>query len=195
MKKAFKYLLVLILIVVIVISSIFFLYKDTVISNLTEKEDVVRKDWTELFDKTGKRIQLLKDKNFYGDVNFTELNKAIELNAKNRTTYENENSLLFLKLEFDVNKAFVDLQNENKFIESKNLDNLISNGYEINMIVNRYNQNVKDYNKYLSTFPNFIFAKGHNFKRKIFFNLKYGKVDEDPIIKSREIPEWAKDTL
>ena len=46
-------------------------------------------------------------------------------------------------------------------------------------------------NEYISIFPNFIIAKRNGFKKKKYFSIRYGINNEDPIVKSKELPEWA----
>lgn len=67
----------------------------------------------------------------------------------------------------------------------------------MNAIIDEYNDRTLDYNKYISIFPNFVFAKKNGFIKKKYFTIKYGIENEDPILKSKELPEWAKgiDTL
>jgi hypothetical protein len=47
------------------------------------------------------------------------------------------------------------------------------------------------YNKYISIFPHFVIAKRYGYKKKKHFTIKYGVNNDDPIIKSKELPEWA----
>ena len=52
-------------------------------------------------------------------------------------------------------------------------------------------------NKVLIDNKNLLIAKKNGFTRKKFFSVRYGVENNDPIIKSKELPEWAKykDTL
>ena len=62
----------------------------------------------------------------------------------------------------------------------------------LNILAGNYNSVVRDFNLYYSMFPNFFFAKEKHLKREKYFEIEYGKENEDPIVKSKEIPEWAK---
>ena len=63
-------------------------------------------------------------------------------------------------LEYATNKAYLTL--EKCFVEKSSnktqIDSLNSNAEQLNKLVDEYNANVKDFNKYYSTFPNFIFG-------------------------------------
>jgi outer membrane receptor protein involved in Fe transport len=63
---------------------------------------------------------------------------------------------------------------------------------ELNGLMNEYNSSVKNYNVYYTIFPHFIFAKRKGFKRDKYLTIEYGKENQDPIEKSKEVPEWAK---
>ena len=63
---------------------------------------------------------------------------------------------------------------------------------KLNNDLANYNAQTKEYNLYISTFPNFIVAKRLNFHKSKYFSIKYGGTNEDPILKSKELPEWAK---
>lgn len=62
----------------------------------------------------------------------------------------------------------------------------------LNNLVTIYNSDVREFNFYYSIFPNFFFAKKMNLKREKYFDIEYGKENEDPIVKSKKFPEWAK---
>ena len=55
-----------------------------------------------------------------------------------------------------------------------------------------YNAQTKEYNVYISDFPNFIIAKRLHYHKAKYFTIKYGGTNKDPIIKSKELPDWAK---
>ena len=83
-------------------------------------------------------------------------------------------------LEYEVNKAYLNLE---KCIEDQpdskiNLNPLKLNAEELNKIVDEYNSNVLDFNKYYSTFPNFVFGSKEGIRRKSFY-LRYGENNED----------------
>lgn len=77
----------------------------------------------------------------------------------------------------------------NKYILSKGLRPNVETSYlyeELNKIITEYNTSVKYYNVYSSTFPNSIVAKRKGMKRAVYFNLAYGKENQDPVEKSKE---------
>ncbi len=63
---------------------------------------------------------------------------------------------------------------------------------ELNNIRTEYNSYVQDFNLYYTLFPNIIFARQKGYKREEFFSIEFGVENQNPIEKSKEIPEWAQ---
>ena len=203
MKSFLKYLFIITIVIIAIIASFFYFYKSTVINNLTEKNKTVTSIWSELYENSNNRIKLLKtltidlkDK----DVAFDSLKIAVDNNYRNRGLYKDECSLNFVKQEYDLDKVylkiFIKYSTDSILKNSKEYELLKQVNYrdnKINDIIEDYNNATLDYNKYISIFPNFIFAKRNGFSKKKYFTIKFGKENEDPIVKSKKLPEWAKD--
>ena len=195
MKKALKYLLIIFVSISIIIILLTNVYRANVLNNLNNKKRIVDLEWKELYENSSNRVQMLKILvlNLKDETNeFDSLKIIIESNSKKQGSYKNECSLDFLKQEYDLNKEYLKFLNkckrDNTFITNdvyKIQKQLSDNDKKTNEIINQYNSNVVEYNQYLSIFPNFLIAKKNGFK------------NNDPIIKSKELPEWAKykDTL
>jgi hypothetical protein len=90
-----------------------------------------------------------------------------------------------LNLEYDEYKINYLLAN---FSDQKSLLGLYN---KLNNDLEKYNSETKDYNDYISMFPNFIVAKTLDYKKAKYFTIKYGAINDDPISKSKELPEWV----
>ena len=203
MRKIFKYLLIFVVVFFILFLSFFYFYKANVINNLEVKKRIVDSKWSELFENSSMRINLLitivstaKSKGIV----FDSLNIITENNFTRRHLYKYECSLDFAKQEFDLNKEYMKYSAKHKndsVLKQNEKFNLITqlkiNDEKINLIIDDYNNRALDYNKYISIFPNFFFAKKNGFTKKKYFTIKYGIENKDPILKSKELPEWAKD--
>lgn len=194
MKKKFSYIFLIILIfgglVVLFIS----IYKNSVINNLNEKQISTNTKWSQLYEASMERLYLMEK--FSLILSESDSLKFIELIAENkdkRTKYKEGNSIDFVKLEFDLNEAFLYNLNKSKNEIPEIINSINEENDKINKLVTEYNNDVKDFNRYFSTFPNFIFAKQNGISKMKYFTIKYGLKNEDPIIESKKLPEWAKD--
>lgn len=192
MKNFLKFLVIGFITIFILITSIFFIYKGTVVNNLTKKEALSNKKWSEVYETTTERIELLKNISEVQKEKSSSLHIAIINNYKVRDEYKNECALDFVKIESDVNESILDLIKSDSLISKESALKIRQYDDRINEQVKDYNELTKDYNKYISVFPNFFIAKQNNFKRKKLFTISYGERNEDPIQKSKELPEWAK---
>jgi hypothetical protein len=97
---------------------------------------------------------------------------------------KNESNLDLEYFEFKINNYLLaNFPNEKVLIKLYDkLNNDLAN----------YNAQTKEYNVYISTFPNFIVAKRLHYHKAKYFLIKYGGTNEDPILKSKELPDWAK---
>lgn len=192
--KIISYLLLFVLLIIVLFS---FLYVRSVKSNLKELETDVNTKWSEYFSFSTKRVKYInviinnQEQNLFKN---NEIHIIVESNLKNRNKYKNECALDFVKLEFDLNKNLMELLDttNKKSVEYKSLekDSIISND-KLNGLVDEYNKYVLYYNKFITRFPNFLIAKRNGYKYKKYFSIKYGEKNDDPIIKSKELPKWA----
>ena len=97
---------------------------------------------------------------------------------------KNESNLDLEYFEFKINNYLL-ANFPNKKVLIKLYDKL-------NNDLANYNAQTKEYNVYISTFPNFIIAKKLHYQKAKYFTIKYGETNEDPNLKSKELPEWAK---
>lgn len=199
MNKYIKPLYIL-LSIILLLAFIFF-YRNNVLNNLRLKNEIVDSKWSEIYANGDRRIVLLKaivsiakTKSVY----FDSLNLVIENYCKDRTLYKNEFTLDLVKREFELNKEYLKLlpkyKKESLPRQEKDLiKELYNDDIIINKTIDDYNNSTLEYNQYISTFPNFIFAKQKGFIKRKYFTIKYGLKNEDPMVKSKELPEWAKD--
>jgi hypothetical protein len=206
MKKSSKYWVIAILIFSALLIILFNLYRSGVAQGFEHKTKLLDSSWSDVVALSNKRNVLLnslasriENKNATVD----SLNRLIEKYHKHESFFRKKCSLDFVKLEFDLNRLYLDISEFYKkdTLFTKNEINILQklevNKKEANAAIDKYNQLALDYNKYLSVFPNFIFAKNYGYAKRKFFTIKYGFANEDPIIRNKELPEWAKgiDTL
>ena len=174
-----KLLQITVLIFLLGFACIFFL-KKTIADNFKLKDTEVKNSWNSFNMKLTERDSIL---NFQLLIDSDTLKYLVTKSISERAN--KDNSIEIVYTEYLLNDFIMRHLSEidNKILETdKNLNALAEN----------YNVMVKDYNVYLSTFPNFIIAKKENFKKASYFNIEYGKDNEDPIKKSKELPDWAK---
>lgn len=203
MKSFLKYLFITLAILLVSVMLFFSFYKNLVINNLTTKNEVITSIWSELYESSNDRIELLKtmaDNSKNDNTTLDSLNILLENNYKNRNLYKDECTLNFVKLEYDVNKIYLKVffkYSQDSVLKKKKeyklLEQVNYKDDKINSVIEDYNSAVLDYNRYIATFPNFLFAKRNGFNKKKYFNIKFGEENEDPVVKSKKFPEWAKD--
>ena len=169
------------IVTILVIGFIVFYYvqKDT-LNNLK----VRKKNVTSLRDKFEQKLDY-RDKLvlLFSSTNSDSLKYLID---KSKLVRKNKGNLL--EIEFNEYKLNKFMMNKCPGLEKKT----ISLYGELNEMTNEYNSSVKDYNVYFTIFPHFIFAKRKGFKTIEYLAIEYGKENQDPIEKSKELPEWAK---
>lgn len=170
------------------------IYNYYIVSNLKDYDSYVNKCWSEYFIYSSDRIKFVENiLKREGYISNTQRN-LIENNLKRRDNFRTECSLNFVKLEYDVDIILFDFLQTTKEIKKDNrqlLDTFSLSNAKLNQLAEKYNDSVLFYNKYVSTFPNFLIAKWSGFKKKKYFSIKYGIQNEDPIFKSKQIPKWA----
>lgn len=192
--KTFSYFVLSFICIIIILS---YIYNQQIKHNLERNETAVNNKWTEYFLYSSDRIKLAKTllkKKDSDTLSQSNINQYIDRNISIRNMYRKECKLDYVKLEFDVNKSIVDLldttnENHNKYFVLK--DSFLISNIKLNRLVDEYNKSVMYNNEYISIFPNFIIAKRNGFKKKKYFSIRYGINNEDPIVKSKELPEWA----
>jgi len=197
MKKNIKIISYFLLSFLFLIVLFSYFYNQSIKSNLNHLESDVNNKWSEYFSSSTDRmksISSLIDSQKHNIPNKDEIYQSLEKNLKNRDRYKHECNLNFVILEYDLNKKIMDsfdstnTSNEKCLFCNKIINT--SNG-QLNVLIEDYNKSVLYYNKYISIFPNFIIAKRNGFKKKKYFSIKYGINNDDPIIKSKELPKWA----
>ncbi|BDU23415.1 hypothetical protein [Flavobacterium sp. GSB-24] len=201
MKNTFKYLFIIIVSVVIIIFLSVHFYKNAVVENLTDKNKFATEKWSELYNYSNERQKLLETLLYSTnkDLNDT-LEDALHTNKEKHKLYKENCSIQFVKLQYDINKEYLKILRRysvdsisNQTSDYKILQELQELDIKYNNVIAKYNEATLNYNKYISIFPNFYFAKSHGFFKKKYFTIKYGVKNNDPIVKSKELPAWAKD--
>ena len=146
---------------------------------LKEKEQTVKVAWNAFSSDLTIRDSLIKS---FASTKFDSL-KYFEQKSMFESA-KNESNLDLEYFEFKINNYLLpNFPNEKALIKLYDkLNNDLAN----------YNAQTKEYNVYISTFPNFIVAKRLHYHKAKYFSIKYGGTNEDPILKSKELPEWAK---
>jgi len=150
------------------------------LSNLEEKKNNVTVCWKEFDKKLNERDKILLT---LGLTNSDSLKFYIE-----QSRIERKNRSKTLEIEFKEYKLN-DFLMRNGHDKINVTDSLFR---ELNNIRTEYNSYVQDFNLYYTMFPNIIFARQKGYKREKYFSLEYGAENQNPIEKSKEIPEWAQ---
>jgi hypothetical protein len=179
---------------------LFLFYRNSVKTNLIEKNEQSESEWIKVYTASKNRLKLLNEFVKKNESNIDDslsifINKIHNNYAK---IDEKECSLNFIRQEYFLNKEYL------KFLEKYESDSLLKGRLEYkilikiksidnynNIVIEKYNKKTRDYNIYFSTFPNFIFAKSIGLKKKKYFNMFYGKINDDPELSRKKLPEWA----
>lgn len=162
----------------VVFVTIYFFQKN-ISDSLKEKKHAVTKSWNNFNSDLLTRDSLL---NSFISTSFDSLKYFMQKSILERGRKENDLDLAFY--EYKINEYIL-----THFPNQRQITELNS---KLNRDILEYNSLTKEYNVYISIFPNFIVAKRNNYKKAKYFTVDYGKVNEDPIKKSKELPEWAK---
>jgi hypothetical protein len=174
-----KFLLITGLIFFLGFACIFF-FKKTVVENLKLKDKEVKNSWNSFNVKLTERDSVLNSQMLaYPDTLKYLITRSVSERA------DKDNSIEIVYDEYLLNNFII------RHLSEKD-KKILEINKSLNALEENYNVIVKNYNVYISTFPNFIIAKKENFKKALYFNIEYGKDNEDPIKKSKELPEWAK---
>ncbi len=178
--KIIKSIIALLLTILIVGLIGFFFIRQNSMSNLEEKKNNVTICWKEFDKKLSARDNVLLKMDL---TNIDSLKFYIE---QSRLQRDNQSSTLELEFrEYKLNDFL--LRNYQDKIDIT--DSLFR---ELNIIRTEYNSYVQDFNSYYTMFPNIIFARQKGYEREKYFGIEYGKENQNPIEKSKEIPEWAQ---
>ena len=180
MKQILKYIFLLsISIFLLGFIAIYFL-KKSISHNLELKKSIVENSWRIFNDKLNERDKVFSSLSLN---NPDSLEYLINKSISQRVNKDNSVEIVFN--EYKLNE-FIMRQN----LSSNNSISTINNS--LNNLKTKYTSAVQDYNIYISTFPNFIIAKREGYTKSKRFDFVYGQDNADPIKKSKELPEWAK---
>lgn len=191
-----KRIIVTLLLLIVAFGLLMFIYFMSIRSNFIKKENDVNVFWSELFTSTTEKNQSLL--NFLSGKNedvagLKNLNKIIFENINLRKSYEKYCQLDYVYLEYKLNESLLNFKKTNAFdfiekdVSISKIDSML------NQKIDRYNNLVQNFNEYYTLFPNILVAKYLGLTKKKYFSIKYGENNEDPIVKSKEVPEWARD--
>ncbi|MEC4049001.1 LemA family protein [Flavobacterium sp. SUN046] len=200
MKRILIVYVKIVSIIILLFIGLYFAFKSMTKNNLDEKLNYLNKNWIELLtvqDKNDKFLSILANKCPQDIMYVDSLNLTLLESTKTKKEIKECNpNLVYDK--YLTNKYMLPLMkyysdNQIGDIEKqKALKSLENNIDDINKIIEKYNSSVSDYNKYYSMFPNFILAKSYGFKRKDYFEIRYGIENKDPKIAQKETREWQK---
>ncbi len=191
MRKLYKSLIVCVTITAIIFG-LWYLYKRSIENNLETKSQAVEKLWMSLFDESYTRIEIMQKIVNMDTERLKVLSSYVIKNIEQRNQYNKKCEIYFVKLEYDVNEAYLNtldsiqivIQNTPIFME------LAKNTTMLNESVEKYNDAVWDLNSYYSTFPNFFIAKKTGKTRQEYFEIKYGQHNTDPLIEDKKKQHW-----
>jgi hypothetical protein len=197
MKKLFVGCITVILIFGLLLFILFYTYKTFVIKDLKNRSNEIDKVWVSFLSKENlKNKKIFNLLELYEFENSDSLRLLINKNLNINDALEcNEE---FVYQEYLMNKYF--LITFNPYLKRKELlqdnkekfESILKDIEEQNIIVENYDNNVRGYNSYIGTFPNFIIAKSNGFKKKKYFQIKFGVENKDPKQVRQETIEWIK---
>ena len=178
--KIIKFIITLFLTILIVGLIGFYFIRQNTLSNLEEKKNNVTVCWEKFDTKLNERDIILL---IFNLTNTDSLKFFIE-----QSKIERKNKSKILEFEFNEYKL-----NDFLLRNCQDKNNVTDSLFrELNNIRIEYNSYVQDFNLYYTMFPNIIFAKQKGYRREKYFSIEYGKENQNPIEKSKEIPEWAQ---
>lgn len=193
MKKAISILLIIVVTLVITCLVVFYLLKRNALKQFEEKNIRITLIWESFYQKNTKRLLSLDSLSVVNDINCNKdsLCSAILKNVRERNIKEVD--ALWL-LEYNTNKQYLKTVNcyAEKTILKEKLKSLQNNANELNQILEQYNTYVKEFNVFYSTFPNLFFARDTGFKRKKYFDLKFGVDNEALFLEKKRIKNWIE---
>lgn len=197
-----KKIILIIILIIALFFGLFYAYKKSVLNNMKAKQIKLESAWSEIYKNSTYRVKLLKQLTYpvplykFADSNILGLKMGIS--DLDSSFNSNECTLEFKEREYLINNVYLTLSAQNKadsftdnnkqniFLKLRDNDTLINNK------IDYYNSVAFDYNKYVSLFPNFYFAKQKGYDRKKYFEMKYGSTNEAPNEQAKKFPEWAK---
>lgn len=199
MKNLLLSLKILVALLAIMIG-IYLIVKARIKVNLNNKLEMVYAEWDSLSYLQNLNKEYLC-KLIRSDQELEKTNDSIAYlfeKCQSITTDSNCNDTV-IATQYKINESFLALKrllNDSSYAKSPFSDSLLNlveiSALNLNTRVKEYNTVVKEFNLFYSTFPVFLIAKSHGFKRQPYFELYYGKSNKDPIAKKNEIPEWQR---
>lgn len=200
MKKTLIVYVKILSIIILLFIGLYFAYKSMTKNNLVEKLNCLNKNWNELL-----KLQESKDKylsilanNCPQDIMYIDsLNVTLLASTKTKKEIKecNPNLVYYQYLSNKYMLPIMKYYSDNQIGDTekqKALKRLENNIDDINKIIEKYNSSVRDYNRYYSSFPNFIIAKSYGFKRKDYFEIRYGIENIDPKLAKKNRREWQR---
>ena len=178
--RIIKFFIKFIVTILVVGLIVFYFVQKNTLNNLEERKKNVTNLWEKFDKKLNDRDKLILS---VSTTNSDSLKYFIDKSKLGR-----QNKVKLLEFEFNEYKLNNFLMNKCPVLKKET----ISLYQELNKITTEYNSSVKDYNVYYSTFPTFIFAKRKGFKTDKYLTIVYGEKNQNPIEKSKELPEWTK---
>ena len=118
MKKLIIVLSALFFIFSFLIVGFYFVYKNSVITNLSKIETNINNDWNRIYKLSEIRILKIRNTNKLKD----SLSYYLDTNIKSRANYQKKYDIKFAKLEHDVNEYIVknrkEILKENEIVSS-----------------------------------------------------------------------------
>ena len=200
MIRFFKIFAIVIGTCVVLLAVILFILRTGIVNNLQEKRNSATKEWSALSIKIVERTKHIS--HFADTVSITDsiLDSLRTVGAKAENDFSKFRGYANPQLtrnQYLVNKLFMKLSTkQSKSVIFLHVDRTLKNDENgLNEMIDNYNTYVRDYNVYLSTFPNFFFATSNGFRRLNFFEIKFGENNEDPIEKREKMLNSLKEGL
>lgn len=200
--KTIRNLLKLIIGIAIILTIVYIFLKVNVTKRLEKNQEVTEYHWGQ-FNKTHlQTFELLPVliQNTPQSIQYIDSLKVKQLylsQIKSNPLCCTDN---FVYEQYQLNKYLLPLLNyysTNNYDSGSNIKELfgelLENIQKLNINIDHYNESVKVFNQYYTTFPMFLFAKSLGFKRKEYFEVHYGKVNISPNQKKQERRKWQKE--
>lgn len=176
--RLLKFWTILIFTFAIILFIAFYFFQKSVSNSLDNKNKNVTELWNNFKSDLTTRDSILAVLISNND----SLNYWLQNSIHERSKKENNLDLVFY--EYKINEfAMAHFSHQKQIIDFD---------IKLNNDISKYNSKTREYNKYISIFPNFIVAKNHNYYNAKYFDITYGSINKDPMQKSKELPEWAK---
>lgn len=202
MRKVLITIFSILLAVGIILFGLYHFYKQSVTESIINKNDDVNLTWEEVI-KAKKELneQILQFlKHSLPDTSHSgSLMSLVEQDNLNlHHIHFCDSSFIYQQYNYNTN-FFFPAKDQLKAHELSARESLLLQQWfaplvdELNDRIDQYNNKSMSFNSFYTTFPNSIFAKQSGLKRKLYFDIHFGKENKDPLEQIRERTKWQNE--